>query len=701
LEVFIKILYILCFALKYSFVLCGVKLRARIGHRVTSLSFSPCGKILAATTPERAILFDISQLLVDATHTPDRRNRSEESADDHVFAIRSVVLDDLVGCTYSNCVLSYGVDLSTPEWVKVWKISSGSEGKDCIRKGDKIQFMESRLDSLFDRLRGVKNVKPLRHLFPNAMAVKTISTTTSKALDQGRYRRMPVSLSQDSEIECSLSKKIIEDTEPTPDNRAYISNQESDGTVLDGYSVDPFYYSDLCVIDSVRMHLRDWWCDYSSRYLLLGHARLSSLSTFESSCVVTSPQINIVGSLSSLSRSLNDSSLRGVEDDDRGHDTADTSCLLEAGRGLDRQSTTMFWSTLTNSLGRRVICRYYVPNGYYRRLRDSWSVSHTGTGSLSARNIAPLLEDCLRFCLTLSRCLYECLGDEYSHSLLISWKSAALDSIRDILERKSHTLFKDISIFQEVLKRFDLSPDLALSSLNDLIAVMDNIKQWQAVQPQKSTTSHESCSTSSLTSPLTSTFVETFFKSMRDTLSVVYDEQGLQSVIPSGRMIYLHNGGVPPLNSANFQQVVEDYMAALLKLDIHSSICSVIHLLQSLVIDPLNHFERTEPFAVALCVVGLKGVPSYVNDVVMTQANSASASTDPPIGVQSPSPSAGKGGDEQSLPSRSPSVHRPAEILSAVHKNISIEYLISKIAKETPPWIRFVLTSDTDKVVAY
>jgi hypothetical protein len=116
------------------------------------------------------------------------------------------------------------------------------------------------------------------------------------------------SLSQDREIECSLSKKIIEDTDTTPDNRAYISNHESDGTVLDGYSVDPFYYSDLCVIDSVRMHLRDWWCDYSSRYLLLGHARLSSLSKFESSCEVTSPQINIVGSLFSLSKSLNDSS---------------------------------------------------------------------------------------------------------------------------------------------------------------------------------------------------------------------------------------------------------------------------------------------------------------------------------------------------------------------------------------------------------
>jgi len=707
--------------------------RARIGHKVTDLSFSPCGKILAATTPERALLFDISQLLVDATHTPDRRTRSEESTEDDVFAIRSVVLDDLVGCPFSNCSLLYGVDLSSPGWVKLWKVSSGSDEKKGMQKGDKIQFMESKLEPLFDRLRDVRHVKPLRQLFPNAVAAPPPTTTgyTGKSLDRGSHGRKLISLSQDSEVDYSTIMKnesmvsnlgtettdslsvnerlpfkdsppdVVESSTDSRSTPVYISNHERDGTVLDGYSVDPFYYSDLCVIDPVRMHLRDWWCDYSSRYLLLGHARLSSLSTFETTIISSSPQTAVAGSLSSLSRSLHDSASLRVSEGGHGTHTGEDVPFLEAGRGLDRQSTTMFWSTLTNSLGRRVVCRYYVPNGYYQRLRESWSSEQLSSApssiGMSNRNIAPILEDCLRFCLTISRCLYECLGDEYTHSLLISWKSAALDSAREILERKSHTVFKDISIFQDILKRFELSPDLALSSLNDLIAVMENIKQWQAAQPRQANVSHESGVLSSLTSPLTSSYVEAFFKSLRDTLSVVYDEQGLQSVIPSSRMIYLRNGGVPPLNSANFQQVVEDYMAALLKLDTHSGICSIIHLMQSLVIDPLNHFERTEPFAVALCVVGLKGVPAYVNDVVLTQADSGNSPTGP--GAHDMSPSLSKSGLE-GVASPPPSVHRPAE-MSAVHKDISIEYLISKIAKDTPPWIRFVLTSDTDKVVNF
>ena len=749
---------------------------------------------------------------MDVTHQPqDRRTRSsnsgghgsEDSEDTNLFAIKSVVLDDLVGCTFSNCLLSYGVDLSSPGWVKVWKISSGSESRDSTQKGDKIQFMESRLDSLFDRLlRNVNFVKPLRDLFPNSMAALTqadsASTSSSRSGNKHLGRmgmssgRKLIALSQDEMDHCpqgggventnddgvadnnnTLSHRHSNHEEnvvayseehgnligspPTPSASpptstltsahavVHTSNHDRDCSILDGYSVDPFYYSDLCVIDPVRMHLRDWWCDYSSRFLLLGHARLSSLSTFESSISAANSQNNtnntIAGSLSSLSRTLIDSSaaLRGTDSGPTGGEGEETH-YLEVGRGLDRQSTTMFWSTLTNSLGRRVICRYYVPNGYYQRLRNSRRLgAHNSSGSGSAVSIAPLLEDCLRFCLTLSRCLYECLGDEYTQALLISWKAVALDSVREILERKCHSVFKDISIFQEVLKRFELSPDLALSSLNDLIAVMENIKQWEADQLREThggaqTTAPASGSGSgthqsqesnaksipppSLTSPLTSLYVETFFKNLRDTLSVVYDEQGLQCIIPSSRMIYLRNGGIPPLSSANFQQVVEDYMTALQTLDVHSSICSIIHLLQSLVIDPLNHFERTEPFAVALCVVGLKGVPAYINDIIMAQQQaeaattvSGSGSTPPTVpgstllcsekrnmaGTGGAAGGCHKGSAQHSSTSSSSS--HPETSDSAVHQDISIESLISKVAKETPPWIRFLLTSDTDKVL--
>jgi hypothetical protein len=315
----------------------------------------------------------------------------------------------------------------------------------------------------------------------------------------------------------------------------------------------------------------------------------------------------------------------------------------------------------------------------------------------------PLLEDCLRFCLTLSRCLYECLGDEYVNALLISWKAAALDSVREILERRSHTLFKDISIFQEVLKRFELSPDLALSSLNDLIAVMENIKQWQADQPtsQKQMASRDtegtpgrSSNIPSLTSPLTSIYVESLFKSLRDSLSVVVDEQGLQCVIPSGRMLYLRNGGIPPLPSAHFQQVVQDYAVALRGLDTHSAVCCIVHLLQSLVIDPLNHFERTEPFAVALCVAGLRGVPAYIDDVMASRAD-GTTSTPPGLSASSTPQSEAGIRAQASSPQKQATQEGP----HVVHKDISIESLISKIAKDTPPWIRFVLTSDTDKVL--
>ena len=674
---------------------------------------------MGITTPERALIFDISQLLVDVTNTPERRSRSVASdsidgtTDTDTFSIRSVVLDDLVGCVYNSCDLSYGVDLSTAGYVKLWKISSDSDDK----KGDKIQFMEAKIDSLFSRLCNVKYAKPLRDLFPNTVSHEGILCVNNAIHnlgggDNGTAIRKN-SLEDEyknclSDMDASDHSKVVKDM--TEENNgvktsclrnnlngstgisSYTSNQEMDNSVLDGYSVDPFYYSDLCVIDPVRMHLRDWWCDYSSRFLLLGHARLSSLSTFESTIIASSPKTSIAGSLSSLSRSLNESTpLRGGAENSK-HDEVH---FLEVGRGLDRQSTTMFWSTLTNALGRRVICRYYIPNGYYRRLRESKSNGLSITGGCSAVAIAPLLEDCLRFCLTLSRCLYECLGDEYIYSLLISWKSAALDAVRDILERKCHAVFKDKSLFQEVLRRLELSPDLALSSLNDLIGVMESIKQWKADQPYRAQSPvHQETSTTTrgkpiLTSQLTSHFVETVFKSLRDTLSIVYDEQGLQCIIPSSRMIYLRNGGIPPLSSSHFQHIVEDYMRALQLLDIHSSICSVINLLHSLVIDPLNHFERTEPFAVALCVLGLKGVPPYINDVIVAQSADESSMSNR--------------ASNEVLTQDQHSVSRDKEAEGfespVVHKDISIEALISKVAKGTPPWIRFILTSDTDKVI--
>lgn len=270
---------------------------AKVGHKITSMSFSPNGQTLAVCTVERAILFDISPIVT--------------STDNHVLSlttdinsapkcqIRTVVIDDIVGMNTTDSV--FAVDLSRIGVLKVWKITEGfdlngggaesSNGLVDSRHGsgtdrntgniaDKVSYLEMGLDQV---LKSSDSCVSLADLFSlsrsSALSVSPPSSPTTT-------RPVPTH-EMDSGEESDRDDKSV-NSEQNDGN----SPKDAVSTVADamitsrdtaesGFCVDPFGYADVFVIDPLRMHLRDWWCDYSSRYLLLGHGRVSALTNFE------------------------------------------------------------------------------------------------------------------------------------------------------------------------------------------------------------------------------------------------------------------------------------------------------------------------------------------------------------------------------------------------------------------------------------
>merc|ERR1712000_439020 len=112
---------------------------------------------------------------------------------------------------------------------------------------------------------------------------------------------------------------------------------------------------------------------------------------------------------------------------------------------------------------------------------------------------------------------------------------------------------------------------------------------------------------------------------------------------------------------------------------VHEDVDSMLH---SLIIEPLSYLERTEPFAVALAVVGLQGVPGYIYKSIMGRDGVVQGSE----GHSS--------GDRTSAEKLSASVKLKKEKIGKADSEAGIEGLISVMAREMPPWIRFILTSD-------
>jgi hypothetical protein len=777
---------------------------AKVGHRITSLSFSNDGNYLAVTTLERALLFDLTALLSSDANPPLLQTQSNTVTPplplnargqvtpypltSHYIPsrdIRTYVLDDCVGHTSE---VSFSVDLSSNGFIKVWKLKQGMDvgghgtnqsveegphhhrSPDADRAGiapDHLSYTEVPLSYFLNKQ---EPYLPLHKLFiqkdaphtppaekgqqgpvtgadagsgvTSAPAAPAPADNQNIRFTVGHSSDMPTSFfrvdsfgnkvpttlqsEQSSHEGSSLSEPSIESEEKTLSNpptattataahpglaapqplassllmtsRSFLSKQRETG-----WMIDPFCYADVCVIDPLRMHLRDWWCDYSSRFLLLGHSRIASLTNFEPislSSHSSLPKGNPLRDSSPISTS----SLSGAG--------STTSLSTAPATGLDRKSTSMFWSTLTSSLGRRVIARFYIPLMYYEKKKQNLD----------------LKPDCLKFILYISRCLYETLGEEYLNAVLVAWKAMIQDELRSILEKYSSTWFKDLTIIHlEILRRFELSPNLALNCLDELIQMTSRgAAQLSAADHdfspgQGGIPSATGASVLDTSPPLIELQnVINMLVTLRNTLCLICDEYGILHLVPSYLQRYLAIG-VVPLQTDSATKLKSSHKSSSSVYSIHPNSYGMptqnwededpIQLLHSLVIEPLSYLERTEPFAVALTIVGLQGVPSYIYNNIMGRGGTSGGEgsttgtmTETEAGAGA---GAGTGGNEKTSAEKLLlSLQRERKIQStsgsfseSSNHEKGIEALISLMAKIMPPWIRFILTSDTDKVI--
>lgn len=717
---------------------------AKVGHRITSLSFSNDGNYLAVTTLERALLFDLTALLVSdapplllnssTTSTLPLNARAQAPPyplTSHYTSsrdVRTYILDDCVG--HSTEVI-FSVDLSSNGFIKIWKIKQGTDYSQCSQQSvdeptrsdsgntgpsdrigiapDSISFTELPVSQLLSK---GESYLPLHKLFikkdiPQSEKSSSIDNNIRYTVGHSNNEiqaqpalvpssteppsffrvdsfgnKVPTTLqSESSQNGSSLSEQIIGSIESddkhlanpaTPPvisnpthmvaSRSFLSKQKETG-----WMIDPFCYADVCVIDPLRMHLRDWWCDYSSRFLLLGHSRISSLTNFE--------PISL-SSHSSLSKS---NPLR--DDGISASPLSSSSGSSTPATGLDRKSTSMFWSTLTSSLGRRVIARYYIPLMYYEKKKQN----------------CDLKPDCLKFILYISRCLYENLGEEYLNSLLTAWKAMVQDEVRNILEKYSSSWFKDLTtIHLDVLRRFEMSPNIAINCLDELIQITSRSAMVDDLNYGLSDNSPPLIELQNVINMLIT---------LRNTLCIICDEYGILHVVPSYTQRYL-NIGISPLQNDSGTKLKSHKTSTTIDPNIYGMPIQnweeedPIQLLYTLILEPLSYLERTEPFAVAITIVGLQGVPSYIFNNIMGRGGTGGGAEGSTAGTINET-EGGSNNDRTSAEKLLLSLQRERknQSSSTESQEKGIEGLISLMAKIMPPWIRFILTSDTDKVI--
>lgn len=262
---------------------------AKVGHKICSMSFSPDGKILAVCSMERALLFDISPLMVDAIGNTETSDNAADVSAIGKYNIRTVVLDDIVGINTTETL--FAVDLSRIGVLKVWKVTEGfnvhggpggvdesssrgdvGSNRNTGNIADRVSYVEMSLEQALRRSEFCVSLADFftrrRVLSVSSPQVKAATPAHSVASDDVSSDGDDNSVSDQKDVQLALN------AEESASDKHLVGEG--------GFCVDPFGYADVFVIDPLRMHLRDWWCDYSSRYLLLGHGRVSALTNFES-----------------------------------------------------------------------------------------------------------------------------------------------------------------------------------------------------------------------------------------------------------------------------------------------------------------------------------------------------------------------------------------------------------------------------------
>ena len=262
---------------------------AKVGHKVTALSFAPDGHTLAVCSAERAILFDIGTVLNLATApTIDPTDTKMTPR----YAIRTVVIDDTVGLTTTETV--FAVDLSNLGTLKVWKVAEGFDVMGNVSAADETTggrptSVDRSVGNFADRVTFVEmSLEQVLRRFDSSISLGELfsRSTCCESLESAVVVDRCIA-SDDDNSDGNESEHSAPPVSIVPKEKDVRETKEVKDTGDSGFYVDPFGYADVFVIDPLRMHLRDWWCDYSSRYLLLGHGRVSALTNFESSALST------------------------------------------------------------------------------------------------------------------------------------------------------------------------------------------------------------------------------------------------------------------------------------------------------------------------------------------------------------------------------------------------------------------------------
>jgi hypothetical protein len=653
---------------------------------------------MAVATSARVVLFDLSclnnnnnitKILSSNISSPLSKSSSNNFSTPYAIGVRSVVLDDCIG--YNLTDVFYAVDLSSLHKVKLWKISQGldmdyednrrsvsvqstttshnaminsnfstprqsskksnksqqsvsyTDHSDIDRSqmygSDRIQWCEMHIGTLFSRDK--KKMIYFTSLFSqksdnrNVVDTHTLHMMSTRGFDEEDQGR---------------TSGIVEHEDSHIDDGDHVGANEK--------TLDTSFYSEDLVVSSLRIHLRDWWCDYSTRYLLLGHSRIISLCKFDGNLSTGDVNVLDANTAFAINSALNAKAESIAASTNNGTNVSQVDNLC-----LDRPCSNMFWSTVYSALGRRLIARCNV---CYR--------SPPIDNNTERVNIFKSIES-YEFVISIVNGLHSSLGDEYMQSILTYWKFAALDLARNILEDHCGHWFRDITFFSEFQRRLQLSPDLVLSSIQDLKSCMErcialnNTVSTDSYDDNHSTTNNTNCTTNN--NIISDMDVYNIFNMLQSHISCIYDKEGMTHAIPTECLLFLTCHGVGNLNTAKLLSKHD-------KLDAKD-------MLRWLVIGPLIHLERTEPFAVLFCITGLRNYPSYIVNHLKHLA--ATPPSIPPVAgtVQRDSEL------YRNLTSIGASFETLMENSDKSNCDWEIEELVSLLAYETPPWIRFIL----------
>ena len=296
-----------------------------------------------------------------------------------------------------------------------------------------------------------------------------------------------------------------------------------------------------------------------------------------------------------------------------------------------------FWSSVAHSLGRRSIINF--------------SLKHINN-KISPRNHRV---ESIHFVFCLVKELMDSLGVEYKVALASYWNRKALDFIRASLEEEFGRWFKDgCVLFSEVLRRFQLSPHSGFAIFDNLGKLIDRLTQEYEDEGQG----------------------ERVASDIRIAVTKL-----VNSIVCTNSSTDMTGGDIFSVILRDMARFIDMPCEALLR-DLS---ISPEYLLDTFIVGPLSHMERTEPMALAFVFEGLESLPQFYLDSIMDNT----VAVDQHVVHNT----------HLSLPNQSLAVHTTvddgATSASGMKTEVGVLSLISTILSTSSPWIRIVLSTTT------